>query len=133
MVQFSLHIRSTLLIPPSSLQISAHSLHISSQAPALSPHATTLHRSSNEKRVRKLCGGKTKPVDYELNSKHQTPEQQPSSIPTVRSSLPALRATFSLIIPQTGKCKCRSNIYQGKKSHLFSNASQKFSGIRNLI
>ncbi len=64
----------------------------------------------------------TKPVDYELNSKHQTPEQQPSNIPTVRSLLPALRTTFSLIIPKTGKCKYRSNIYQGKKSHLFSNA-----------
>lgn len=86
---------------------------------------------------RKIKSEKTKwrKPNYELNSEHQTPEQQPSNIPTVRSFSPASRATFSLIIPKSGECKCRSNIYQGEKSHicLVMLNIGAISGMRNLV
>lgn len=65
-----------------------------------------LYRASNEKKSegKKNHEEDTKLVDYELNSIHQTAEQQASNIPTVRSFLPAFRATFSLISPKVGKC-----------------------------
>lgn len=52
-------------------------------------------------------------MDYELNSIHHTAEQQSSNIPTVRSFLPAFRATFSLISPKIGK-------FNEERSHMCS-------------
>lgn len=60
----------------------------------------------------------TKPVDYELNSKHQTPEQQPSNIPTVGSFLPAFEGNlFSNKFPKLGNANT-DQIYTRERSHM---------------
>lgn len=79
----------------------AHSLHISSQAPALSPHATTqvFKWTKSEKNYEE----ETK--SSELWAEFWTPDTTEQRSYRQELLLPALRATISLTIPKTGKYK----------------------------